>query len=136
LRPGPAPRGAATGQHRAAHIDGKHLVPFVDRHLQDRPVGEDAVRVDQDVERAALFQQALDILLDRYVTVDGGWGDAAFFLQGSRGLRQRALVAVRKDQTAAFPHDRGRNGAPESAGAAGHQCGSILQHSVAPSVQA
>ena len=71
------------------------------------------------------------------VAMNGGGRDAGLFLQCRGGLRQRGLVPIGQDDAAAFPHDRRRNGAAEPAGAAGHQCGSILQqHSIIPSVQA
>ena len=109
---------SARREERRGQIRTNGRVPALERELPHRHVALRPLAGDRgtDVERANLFEERIDLVLDGQIGLD----DVAADL-GSDGLGALASVAVVDDHVRAFGGERASAGRADPSGAAGHE---------------
>jgi hypothetical protein len=115
---------SARAQKRAVKDDAEHLVPLLQRHIEEMRLGAHRRVVDQDIDAAETLDHPIDHRANRGLIGDIGkvrQGAGARFLDlGGGALRLLARGARIDDDRRPVARERERHGAAEPPHATGH----------------
>ena len=116
--------GGLIGDHGAAHIDGKHLIPMLDRDVARRGTGLNCGRMRQDIETTkpidGFLKGRLDTAFIRDINVQVGGFTRPKGISVTRGLLTIGVVNVHANNVRAGLNEGGQRRQTHAASRTGH----------------